>query len=176
MIASALELPPVPELPPVLGGGGGRLCLNNADSTVSTLSSLLAVPPQLTSASNDAPTTPPIIHFHPDRLMDPKPFSFRPFTFVTRRERTRGRCGYQLDLQADEQSRINPHRRRTAVLNRLRRGAGEVEILSVGRHRDVDARAGQQDHLRREVQPRLEAQRSHPGRVRRPLPERPHLQ
>src|SRR5580765_4678515 len=63
MIASALELPPDPEVPPVFGGGGGggggRLCLK-ADSIVSTLSSLLALPPQLTSASTNAPATPTI--------------------------------------------------------------------------------------------------------------------
>src|SRR5438477_2850631 len=70
MIASALELLPAPEVPPVfdgggLGGGGGRLCLTVA-SIVSTLSPLPSMPPQLTTASKSAPVTPSAVHVHPD--------------------------------------------------------------------------------------------------------------
>src|SRR4029077_13896720 len=94
MIASALVPPDDPELPPVFGGGGGRRWCNAA-SMVSTLSSLPAVPPHPTSASKDAPTRPPINHFHPDPLMCSLPFSLRAFRFVPREKRTRGRRRYQ---------------------------------------------------------------------------------
>ena len=79
-------------------------------------------------------------------------------------------------MQAEEQARVDAHRGRRRCARRLGQAAGEIQILPVGRHRDVDAGAGQQHDVGRQPQAGLQAQRRHAGRVAGPPPDRTHLQ